>query len=95
MILRTALCLALLTTGAAHAQSWSVTGPKGGTGSGSASCTQDGSSNVCERTGSYTGAAGNTRSWGKSRVATADGVTVEGSATRPRGTQTWSRTRTR
>ena len=90
-----ALTFFVLTAGLATAQSWTVTGPQGGSGSGGASCTQTDEARTCSRSGSYTTGGGHGSDWNRTRTATSDSVTVDSTANRPRGTKsaTWSRKR--
>ena len=90
-----ALTFFVLSAGLATAQSWTVTGPQGGSGSGGASCAQTDDARTCTRGGTYTTGGGRIYDWSRTRTATADSVTVATTTHRPRGSKnaTWSRNR--
>lgn len=85
MMIRTMLVVCLTLTSAAQAQSWTVTGPKGGTGGGSATCAKGEASYTCGAARTYTGAQGNTIENSRTRFADADGVTATRNLSRPSG----------
>ncbi|MEO1364945.1 MAG: hypothetical protein AAFU86_14365 [Pseudomonadota bacterium] len=87
--------LAVLSSTTASAQSWTVTGPNGGAGSGSAECSNTDTSRTCARSGTYTTGGGYTTDWNRTRTATADEVIVQGNATRLKGSRNVTRTRNR
>ncbi|MEL6808794.1 MAG: hypothetical protein AAFO97_13535 [Pseudomonadota bacterium] len=84
-MIRTTFVMCLALTSGAHAQSWTVTGPQGGSGGGSVACTTDAGSRSCETVRSYTTANGRTFEASRSRFADANGATVTRNVSRPSG----------
>ena len=88
MISRTTLLLTVTLASAAQAQSWTVTGPKGGTGGGEVACTQGDATYSCNSSRTYTTQQGRIFESEWTQFADADSVTSTRNVLRPSGKST-------